>query len=159
MAPGEKSELSATGLTSPLWARCATWVNAEKYPLTAMGGNVVDGVADAGDLDETVSRLPDEVQVALADVAGVTWPSSQGARFMSAATSGDHLPKTEQSRIDRRLAEAFNHPDTDQGLAKARALATEVAKTCPDAAGSIRKAPKRCSPSDVSVSKRPCCGR
>ncbi len=25
----------------------------------------------------------------------------------------DHLPKTEQARIDRRLAAAFNHPDPD----------------------------------------------
>src|SRR5680860_1193649 len=51
----------------------------------------------------------------------------------------DHLPKTEQSRIDRKLAAAFNHPDPDQGLANARALATEVGKSWPDAAGSIRE--------------------
>ena len=51
----------------------------------------------------------------------------------------DHLPKTEQSRIDTRLAAAFNHPDPDQGLANARTLATEVDRSWPDAAGSIRE--------------------
>ena len=49
----------------------------------------------------------------------------------------DHLPKSEQNRIDKRLAAAFAHPDPDQGLAKA--LATEVARSWPDAAGSIRE--------------------
>jgi len=34
-----------------------------------MGRNVVDEVADLGDMDEAVSRLPDEVRVALADIA------------------------------------------------------------------------------------------
>lgn len=50
-----------------------------------------------------------------------------------------HLPKTDQSRIDRRLAEAFNHPDPNQGLANAKTLATEVGKSWPDAAGSIQE--------------------
>lgn len=48
-----------------------------------------------------------------------------------------HLPKNERSRVRRRLGEAFNHPDPDQGLTNARCLATELAKTWPDAAGSI----------------------
>lgn len=51
----------------------------------------------------------------------------------------DHLPKADQSRIDARLAAAFNHPDPDQGLANARALATEVERSWPDAASSIRE--------------------
>lgn len=51
----------------------------------------------------------------------------------------DHLPKTEQARIDKRLQTAFNHPDPDEGLAQARRLATEVERTWPDAAGSIRE--------------------
>jgi len=38
-----------------------------------------------------------------------------------------------------RLGEAFNNPDPDQGLANARRLATELDKTYPDAAGSIRE--------------------
>jgi putative transposase len=51
----------------------------------------------------------------------------------------DHLPKSEQARIDKRLQAAFNHPDPDQGLANARALASEVERSWPDAAGSIRE--------------------
>jgi transposase-like protein len=50
-----------------------------------------------------------------------------------------HLPKTERSRVRRRLGEAFNHPDPDQGLAAARRLATELERTFPDAAASIRE--------------------
>jgi putative transposase len=50
-----------------------------------------------------------------------------------------HLPKTERSRVRRRLGEAFNHPDPDQGLTNARRLATELERTYPDAAGSIRE--------------------
>ena len=50
-----------------------------------------------------------------------------------------HLPKTERSRVGRRLAEAFNHPDPDQGLTNARRLASELERTFPDAAGSIRE--------------------
>lgn len=51
----------------------------------------------------------------------------------------DHLPDKDRARIDARLAAAFSHPDPDQGLANARALATEVAKSWSDAAGSIRE--------------------
>lgn len=51
----------------------------------------------------------------------------------------DHLPKSERDRVRQRLVEAFNHPDPDQGLANARRLASELDKTFPDAAGSIRE--------------------
>ncbi len=50
-----------------------------------------------------------------------------------------HLPKTERSRVRRRLGEAFNHPNPDQGLTNARRLAGELDKTYPDAAASIRE--------------------
>ena len=50
-----------------------------------------------------------------------------------------HLPKAEQGWVDKRLNEAFCHPDPDQGLANAKRLATEVATSWPDAAGSIRE--------------------
>jgi transposase-like protein len=50
-----------------------------------------------------------------------------------------HLPKMERSKVRRRLGEAFNHPDPDQGLTNARRLAGELDKTYPDAAASIRE--------------------
>jgi len=50
-----------------------------------------------------------------------------------------HLPKSERPRVRRRLGEAFNHPDPDQGLANARRLAAELHKAYPDAAGSVRE--------------------
>jgi len=51
----------------------------------------------------------------------------------------DHLPKGDRGRVRQRLIEAFNHPDPDQGLTNARRLASELDKTYPDAAGSVRE--------------------
>jgi transposase-like protein len=50
-----------------------------------------------------------------------------------------HLPKIERARVRRRLTEAFNHPDPDQGLTNARRLAAKLDKIYPDAAGSVRE--------------------
>ncbi len=50
-----------------------------------------------------------------------------------------YLPKEAASRIDRRLAGCFNHPDPDKGLARARAIASELERDHPDAAASLRE--------------------
>jgi len=52
---------------------------------------------------------------------------------------GDHLPKTERESVDARLRGAFADPDPDAGLRKATALAAELERTRPDAAGSLRE--------------------
>ena len=52
---------------------------------------------------------------------------------------GDHLPKKDRETIDARLRGAFADPDPHTGLLKARRLAAELDKTCPDAAGSLRE--------------------
>lgn len=51
----------------------------------------------------------------------------------------DHLPVGIRDDIDARLRGAFAHPDPTVGLRKANALAAELAKTHPDAAGSLRE--------------------
>lgn len=51
----------------------------------------------------------------------------------------DHLPKTDRSRIDSKLAGIFADPDPESGLRRAKLLATELAKAHPDAAGSLRE--------------------
>ena len=51
----------------------------------------------------------------------------------------DHLPKTAREAVDARLRGAFADPDPDAGLRKAKALAAELDKTHPDAAGSLRE--------------------
>jgi transposase-like protein len=51
----------------------------------------------------------------------------------------DHLPKPMREDIDARLRGAFADPDPDAGLRKAKLLATELDKTHPDAAGSLRE--------------------
>ena len=52
---------------------------------------------------------------------------------------GDHLPKTERETVDARLRGAFADPDPAAGLRKAKALAAELDKRHPDAAGSLRE--------------------
>lgn len=51
----------------------------------------------------------------------------------------DHLPKKDRKTIDSRLAGIFADPDPASGLRRAKLLATELAKTNPDAAGSLRE--------------------
>jgi len=51
----------------------------------------------------------------------------------------EHLPKGERDTIDARLRAAFADPDPAAGLRKAQALAAELARTRPDAAGSLRE--------------------
>lgn len=50
-----------------------------------------------------------------------------------------YLDKDLGGRIDRRLAQAFNHPDPDKGLARARSIASELETDHPDAAASLRE--------------------
>lgn len=51
----------------------------------------------------------------------------------------DHLPKTSRETVDTRLRGAFADPDPVAGLRRAKALAAELDKTHPDAAGSLRE--------------------
>lgn len=51
----------------------------------------------------------------------------------------DHLPKSQQRFVDRKLAKAFAALDPDAGLAAARALARSLEDQHPDAAASLRE--------------------
>ncbi len=51
----------------------------------------------------------------------------------------DHLPKSMRDDIDARVRGAFADPDPTVGLRKAQRLAGDLAKTHPDAAGSLRE--------------------
>jgi len=50
-----------------------------------------------------------------------------------------YLPKEMAARIDRRLAGCFNHQDPAVGLARAKAIASELDRDHPDAAASLRE--------------------
>jgi transposase-like protein len=50
-----------------------------------------------------------------------------------------HLPKDEQKWVDRRLAQAFNHPDPAIGFHLAEDLARQLETRWPDAAASVRE--------------------
>ena len=52
---------------------------------------------------------------------------------------GDHLAKKDREVIDARLRGAFADPDPHSGLLKAKRLAAELDRACPDAAGSLRE--------------------
>jgi putative transposase len=51
----------------------------------------------------------------------------------------DHLPDKEQAWVDAKLVKAFAHPDPDTGLANAKRLATQLDKSYPSAASSLRE--------------------
>jgi transposase-like protein len=51
----------------------------------------------------------------------------------------DHLPRDIAARIDRRLGAAFAHADPATGLARAKAIASEIEAQHPDAAASLRE--------------------
>lgn len=51
----------------------------------------------------------------------------------------DHLPDKEQAWVDAKLVKAFAHPDPDTGLANAKHLATQLDKSYPSAASSLRE--------------------
>ena len=51
----------------------------------------------------------------------------------------DHLPDKEQAWVDAKLVKAFAHPDPDTGLANAKRLATQLEKSYPSAASSLRE--------------------
>ena len=51
----------------------------------------------------------------------------------------DHLPDKEKAWVDAKLVRAFNHPDPDTGLRNAKRLATQLQKSHPRAAASLRK--------------------
>jgi len=52
---------------------------------------------------------------------------------------GSYLPTELADRIDRRLAQAFNHLDPAKGIARAKAIASELDRDHPDAAASLRE--------------------
>jgi transposase-like protein len=51
----------------------------------------------------------------------------------------EHLPKGDRDRVDEQLRGAFADPDPHSGTLKAKRLAAELDKMCPDAAGSLRE--------------------
>ena len=51
----------------------------------------------------------------------------------------DHLPDKEKAWVDAKLVKAFNHPDPDAGLRNAKSLATQLQKSYPRAAASLRE--------------------
>ena len=51
----------------------------------------------------------------------------------------DHLPDKEKAFVDAKLVKAFGHPDPDQGLRNAQALAASLERSYPGAATSLRE--------------------
>jgi len=51
----------------------------------------------------------------------------------------DHLPDKDKAWVDAKLVKAFGHPDPEQGLRNAKHLASELEKSYPSAAASLRE--------------------
>src|SRR3954470_587997 len=128
--------------------------------ITADGVKVPVGLWDGATENETVVRalLADLVDRGL-DCDDGLLVVIDGAKALSAAVRevfgdkaliqrctlhtrrniADHLPDKEKVWVDAKLVKAFNHPDPDAGLRNAKSLATQLQKSHPRAAASLRE--------------------
>ncbi len=128
--------------------------------ITADGTKVPVGLWDGATENKTVVRalLADLVDRGL-DVDDGLLVVIDGAKALSAAVRevfgdkaliqrctlhkrrniADHLPAKEKAWVDAKLVKAFNHPDPDTELRNAKSLATQLQKSHPRAAASLRE--------------------
>jgi putative transposase len=109
----------------------ATVVKALLADLVARGLNASGGLLVVID---GAKALASAVKSVFGDLALV-----QRCQIHKRRNVADHLPKTQRETVDARLRGAFADPDPSAGLRKAKALAAELDKTHPDAAGSLRE--------------------
>src|SRR5208283_2492038 len=99
--------------------------------LVDRGLTVDDGLLVVIDGAKALSAAVREVFGAKALIQRCTWHKRRNV--------ADHLPDKEQAWVDAKLGKAFAHPDPDTGLANAKRLATQLDKSYPSAASSLRE--------------------
>lgn len=63
----------------------------------------------------------------------------QRCRLHKERNVADHLPETERAWVRAKMRQAWKNPDPDEGQANLEALARQLEKVNPDAAGSLRE--------------------
>ncbi len=122
-----------------------------KVPLSLREGsteNATVATALLSDLSDRGLRLHEEqlfvldgakaLRKAVRDVAGVRAPVQRCQRHKERNVV-DHLPERERAWVRAKLRKAWADPDHTAALSSLRALACQLAKVHPDAAGSLRE--------------------
>jgi len=128
--------ITADGTKKPvgLWdgsTENKTVVGSLLADLVDRGLTVDDGLLVVIDGAKALSAAVREVFGAKALIQRCTWHKRRNV--------ADHLPDKEQAWVDAKLGKAFAHPDPDTGLANAKRLATQLDKSYPSAASSLRE--------------------
>jgi putative transposase len=109
-----------------------------KTVVTALLADLVDRGLDASGgllvVIDGAKALASAVRSVFGDLAVI-----QRCQIHKRRNVKEHLPARLRDNVDARLRGAFADPDPDAGLRKARRLATELDRTHPDAAGSLRE--------------------
>ena len=126
-------------------------VDGTKVPLSLREGsteNAIVATALLADLVERGLRLGEQqlyvldgakaLRKAIKDVAGTRAPV-QRCRIHKQRNVLGHLPERERPWVQMKLRRAWNDPDHGAALAALRALATQLERVYPDAAGSLRE--------------------
>jgi putative transposase len=128
--------VTADGTKVPVGLRLGDTEN--KTVVTALLADLVERGLDASGgllvVIDGAKALAAGVRAVFGDLALI-----QRCQLHKRRNVADHLPKTERNTVDARLRAAFADPDPAAGLRKAQALAAELARTRPDAAGSLRE--------------------
>ncbi|HUG75740.1 MAG TPA: IS256 family transposase [Acidimicrobiia bacterium] len=128
--------VTADGTKVPVGLRLGDTEN--KTVVTALLADLVDRGLDAGGgllvVIDGAKALAAAVRSVFGDLALI-----QRCQIHKRRNVKDHLPARLRDDVDARLRAAFADADPEAGLRKAQRLATELDRTHPDAAGSLRE--------------------
>jgi transposase-like protein len=128
--------ITADGTKVPLSLREGSTENASVT--TALLADLVDRGLKLHEEQLFVLDGGKALRKAVRDVAGVRAPVQRCQRHKERNVM-DHLPDRERTWVRAKLRKAWADPDHDAALASLRALAAQLAKVHPDAAGSLRE--------------------
>lgn len=109
----------------------ATVVRGLVSELRDRGLDATDGILFVLDGGKALARAVKDVFGAKAVI--------QRCRLHKERNVMDHLPETERAWVLRKMRQAWANPAADEGVAALEALASQLAKINPDAAGSLRE--------------------
>jgi putative transposase len=109
----------------------ATVVRGLVSGLRDRGIDATDGILFVLDGGKALSRAVKDVFGAKALI--------QRCRLHKERNVMDHLPETERAWVLRKMRQGWANPDADEGVAALEALAAQLDKINPDAAGSLRE--------------------
>ena len=128
--------ITSDGTKVPLSLREGSTENATVA--TALLSDLVDRGLRPGEAQLYVLDGAKALRKAVRDVAG-PWALVQRCRIHKSRNVCGHLPERERPWVRAKLRKAWAEPDHTKALASLKALASQLEKVHPDAAGSLRE--------------------